>query len=133
MTAKRRSNNEQWSRKIIADAIVKARGNATEAARLIRETYGTKGPCDREVRKRIAKDPGLKALQEEARERLLDIAETHMYDKVIAGDFRAESYLLNTQGKHRGYGKNYTQVQATVRTVKGCVEMGITSEDQDAC
>lgn len=42
---------------------------------------------------------------EEAREKMLDIVESKLYQLALAGDMRAIKFFLETQGKTRGYGR----------------------------
>lgn len=51
----------------------------------------------------INKNPEYKRAMEEARENLLDIAESKLLNKVTAGDQRACEFVLRTLGKDRGY------------------------------
>lgn len=79
-----------------AAAIKKARGLLSAAAEAL-------GVDRRTVYRAIERWPDLQAVVEEARERMTDLAEASLYQKVTAGEPWAVQFYLKTQGKHRGY------------------------------
>lgn len=62
---------------------------------------------------RIAESPDLRGLIEDEREKLLDIAESVLANKVMAGDNDMLKFFLRTQGKKRGYSER-SEVHAEV-------------------
>lgn len=63
------------------------------------------GITPRGLRKRIQENADLKAAQLEARERLVDIAQSKLGDAVRKGDAWAVKFTLETWGKSRGFTK----------------------------
>lgn len=61
------------------------------------------GCCFSTIYKRIAAEPELQAVVEEARGQLIDIAETSLKKAVIEGQAWAVCFTLKTQGRDRGY------------------------------
>jgi len=55
------------------------------------------------IRSRISQNPLLARVYEEARYRVVDTAETNVFDQVQAGDYGASVFVLRTLGKDRGY------------------------------
>jgi hypothetical protein len=55
------------------------------------------------VQELIEKSPALVSVQRDAREGMLDDAESALYRAVIQGEAWAVCFLLKTQGKGRGY------------------------------
>ena len=62
---------------------------------------------------RITESPELRGLIEDEREKLLDIAESVLANKVMAGDNDMLKFYLRTQGKSRGYSER-SEVRAEV-------------------
>ncbi len=71
------------------------------------------GITPRGLRKRIQENPDLKEAQLEARERLVDIAQSKLGDAVRRGDAWAVKFTLETWGKSRGFTK---QIQVDSNT-----------------
>jgi hypothetical protein len=55
------------------------------------------------VQKFVANDPELTEAANEARETMLDNAESKLYTEAMGGNTAALIFLLKTQGKKRGY------------------------------
>jgi hypothetical protein len=55
------------------------------------------------VHKFIRSDPGLSALLDAERERVLDLVEHSLVQRAMAGEAWAVCFYLKTQGKRRGY------------------------------
>jgi hypothetical protein len=72
------------------------RGNVSAIARVLRVSRGT-------VWNRIQESPTLQRLLEDARESMLDTAESVLYDKVEQGETASLIFFLKTQGYKRGY------------------------------
>ena len=53
--------------------------------------------------KRVQESPNLRAAFEDARETMLDNAESKLYQKVLDGDTVSLIFFLKTQGRSRGY------------------------------
>mgnify|MGYP001571891153 CR=1 FL=1 len=79
-----------------AEAIRLAKGNITAAAHAL-------GVTREALSHRTRLTASLRAVLKEARETMLDTAETVLYSKVLAGDITALIFFLKTQGKSRGY------------------------------
>ena len=82
--------------KEIEKAIHDKRGNVSAVARHFGVTRKT-------LYKRINKSPKLQEALVEARNTMLDNAETTLYDEAINGNITALIFFLKTQGKSRGY------------------------------
>jgi hypothetical protein len=80
----------------IAPLIDPLRGNVAAIARRL-------GVSRRTVKRRIDANPELKEALHDAREGMLDDAESVLYAKCLAGDTRAIIFFLRTQAKDRGY------------------------------
>jgi hypothetical protein len=83
---------------------------AAEIGPLITETNGNVAAIARRfgcarstIQSRIDKSPGLKALLEDARQGMVDIAESALYKRIYEGDITAIIFFLKTRGKDRGY------------------------------
>lgn len=77
-------------------AIKTAQGNLAAVAR----AYGVSRQA---VQKFVANDPELTEATNEARETMLDNAESKLYTEAMNGNTAALIFLLKTQGKRRGY------------------------------
>ena len=80
----------------IEHAIKQTAGNVSQAARSLGVARGT-------VHRRIAESPALKQVLEDAREELVDIAESALRREVLNNNITAIIFTLKTQGKARGY------------------------------
>lgn len=76
--------------------LVEKRGNIAATARALGVTRKT-------VYKRIDKSDKLQEILHDARETMLDNAETTLYDEALNGNTTALIFFLKTQGKSRGY------------------------------
>ena len=72
------------------------RGNVASIARALGVSWGT-------VWNRIQESQPLQAKLKEARESMIDDAESALYDRALKGDTTALIFFLKTQGKNRGY------------------------------
>jgi hypothetical protein len=81
---------------IVAQRIRDARGNLSLVADQLRVSRAS-------LYKYINKYESLKGVVAEARERMLDHAESVLYQKVLEGDMTALIFFLKTQGYMRGY------------------------------
>jgi len=72
------------------------KGNVAAIARALGTSRGT-------VWNRIQSSPALQALLADARETMLDNAESSLYRAVLNGEAWAVCFFLKTQGKGRGY------------------------------
>ena len=72
------------------------KGNVAAIARALGTSRGT-------VWNRIQSSPSLQTLLADARETMLDNAESSLYRAVLAGEAWAVCFFLKTQGKRRGY------------------------------
>ena len=86
--------------KITAGELIKQigemRGNVTAVARRFGVSRTT-------IYNRINKYPTVKLALAEARDEMLDNAESVLYKQVLAGNMTALIFFLKTQGKRRGY------------------------------
>lgn len=81
----------------IKTLIVQSHGNLSRVADALGSTRTS-------VRRVIDKDPELKDLLEEARERRIDLLEDSCWEDAInSRDTAMRCFLLKTQAKHRGY------------------------------
>lgn len=94
--AKNPSNGVKISTEVIIDALRKSRGNIARAA----DKIGVTRSC---VHLRINKEPEIKAVVDEYRERFIDDLEDVFQNKALNGDGLACMFLLKTIGKRRGY------------------------------
>src|ERR1051326_3547732 len=81
---------------IVAKALHETHGNISAAARKLNVTR-------RAIQYRIGKDKALQELLIDARESLVDNAETALAEAVLRGEKWAVMYTLSTLGKSRGY------------------------------
>jgi len=94
--ARQPSNGVKISSDLIAEALRKTRGNIARAADKIGITRST-------LHSRINKEPDLKAIVDECRERFLDDTEDVFQNKVLSGDTVSLLFALKTLGRKRGY------------------------------
>jgi len=80
----------------VVEAIHKMNGNLTAAARIV-------GISRQKLYMYMTDHPTVKAALQEARESMIDHAESVLYKKVLEGEAWAVCFFLKTQGKHRGY------------------------------
>jgi hypothetical protein len=79
-----------------AVALREARGLLSHAAQRL-------GVTDEAVRQRVKKHPTLQQVRAEAREAMLDVAESVLFEQIRRGEAWACCFFLKTQGKERGY------------------------------
>jgi GTP cyclohydrolase II len=80
----------------VRDAILAKRGNVAAVALGFHVSRTT-------VYARIKEEPALREVLNEARETMLDHAESQLYAQAMNGNTTALIFLLKTQGKARGY------------------------------
>lgn len=80
----------------VENALMQVHGNISAAARAL-------GVNRRSLSFRIQKNPQLREVLTDARESMLDNAETALQKAVLAGEAWAVCFYLKTQGKARGY------------------------------
>lgn len=82
--------------KAIEKAIRDKRGNVSAVARSF-------GVSRNAIYDRVQKSTRLQTALAEARDSMLDNAETELYDQALTGNTTALIFFLKTQGKSRGY------------------------------
>ncbi|WP_020476476.1 hypothetical protein [Zavarzinella formosa] len=82
--------------KIVLDKIVEFKGNVSACSRAFGVSRTT-------VHEFIRKHPDLQAAVRDARESLIDVAESVLYKAVLNGEAWAVCFTLKTQGRFRGY------------------------------
>ena len=90
------SPSEKYTVEQVAEALIFARGMIAGAARILRTGPGV-------VKGYIKRHSKLRALADQLREALLDMAETRLIGQVEAGNLEAIKFYLRCKGKHRGY------------------------------
>jgi len=95
----------------VAAALMEAHGVVAHAARLL-------GVTREHLSTYIARYPELQQVRDEARERLLDVAEEGLFDAVKKRRPWALQYVLSRLGKHRGYTERTEQEQVGEIRVK---------------
>lgn len=92
-------------------------GNIAAAAREMGVSRST-------LNRRIAGSPGLREFVYDAREELVDIAESALKREVLGGNITAIIFTLKTQGKQRGYVERVENINLNVDTalVKQAIE-----------
>jgi hypothetical protein len=83
---------------LVGVALAELRGNIAAAARQFGVDRST-------LIEHIGNHPQLQQVLADAREGMVDDAQSSLYLKVMEGDVPALKYFLNCQGKHRGYGE----------------------------
>lgn len=76
----------------------------------------------------IENTPAAKITCEDAREAMIDNAESVLYSKVLAGDTTCLTFFLKTQGKRRGYTERHEVTGADGEAIK----MDVTTLQQSA-
>lgn len=85
----------------VAAALVVCESSYVDAAQLLGVRYGA-------LQKFVGTSQELMRLLRIEREKALDKVEKSMWRKALSGEIQAERFILQTQGKHRGYGKTMT-------------------------
>ena len=86
------------SRKALIATLRKCDGIASQTAKAL-------GISSQAIRKRIRTDKVLQAISDEAKESLIDLAQSKLRPALDEGDFRAVKFVLETLGRGRGFGK----------------------------
>lgn len=86
----------QVKKKAVIDALQRMQGNVSAAARAL-------GVARITLHRRINADPDLQAVVEDARQSMVDNAESALNRAVINGEAWAVCFTLKTQGRKRGY------------------------------
>jgi|SRR6516225_7093095 hypothetical protein len=94
--ARQPSNGVKIASELIAEALRKTRGNIARAADKIGITRTT-------LHSRINREPELKQIVDDSRERFLDDLEDVFQNKALSGDTVSGLFLLKTIGRKRGY------------------------------
>ena len=81
----------------VAAAIIRCKSSKGDMAILLRVKRSA-------LSKFIAEIPDLQALLDSEREHFLDKIESSVHDKALAGDWKAQRFILSTIGRARGYG-----------------------------
>jgi len=87
----------KYTEKYISQVLQMTRGNIAEAADRLRMSY-------HDLEELILLSPNLKRKKVETRNRRLDLAEKKLLEKIDGGDLRAIMFLLERQGRERGWG-----------------------------
>jgi hypothetical protein len=95
-----------WEKKVLVEDIEplvhEYKGNVAAIARKFGVSRGT-------IWNRVQESTTLRAAFEDARESMVDNAESSLYNKVLKGeDTTALIFFLKTQGRRRGYGDSST-------------------------
>lgn len=90
------ANKNRYTVAQVVEALVAAKGFVSVAARSL-------GCSDGTVRNYIARYEACATAQQDARERMIDLAEAKLYQLVQEGNVAAVIFTLKTVGKNRGY------------------------------
>jgi predicted transcriptional regulator len=94
--AKARTGRERYSLKQVAEALRRSGGIKAHAARMLH--------CSRQaIDGYIKRHPEVREVWIDARETMVDIAETKLHAAVERGEWRAVRFTLSTLGRDRGY------------------------------
>jgi hypothetical protein len=94
---------------VIEDTLQKSMGNISVAARSLGMTRNA-------LYQRIKRTPQLKTILDDARESLVDVAESALYSAVTKKEGWAVCFTLKTIGKSRGYIERTELIQRTEET-----------------
>lgn len=94
---------------VIEDTLQKSMGNISVAARSLGMTRNA-------LYQRIRRTPQLKTILDDARESLVDVAESALYSAVTKKEGWAVCFTLKTIGKSRGYIERTELIQRTEET-----------------
>lgn len=86
----------QVKKKAVIDALQKMQGNVSAAARAL-------GVARITLHRRINEDEELQSIVDDARQSMVDNAESALNRAVITGEAWAVCFTLKTQGRKRGY------------------------------
>ena len=95
----------------VIEALVSTQGNISMGAEKL-------GVNRRTISRWLVKNPQLRALVSEQRDRLLDKAEENVFEAVMQGDLKMSMFVLRTLGKNRGYTERKEVNQPVSRPVQ---------------
>lgn len=108
----------------VKEVLIAKDGNITMTANALGVARST-------VHKRITESPALREIVDDAREGLVDIAESALKREVLAGNIAAIIFTLKTQGKHRGYVERQEVTGADGAPLKAYVSISPDDWDDD--
>jgi predicted transcriptional regulator len=114
------ANKEHFSVIQITEALIKAKGFISRAARLLDCTQIT-------VRNYIEKYPELNETLKDCRETFLDLAESKLIQNINNNDNTAIIFFLKTQGGSRGY----QEKKEVENETKSMIEINFIDTDND--
>lgn len=94
----------------IAEALQVSNGLITVAASRLGVDYQA-------LKKRVDRSETLRSVMEDAREKMLDLAENQLFTLVANKNWKAIRYILDTFGQKRGYGLREEQADKTTVNV----------------
>ncbi len=100
---KKRGRRPTLDPELVAAAITDLQGNVSAVAKRF-------GVARQSVSELIEKRPSLQRVQRDAKEGMLDNAESSLYRAVIKGEAWAVCFFLKTQGRVRGYSERLDQL-----------------------
>ena len=118
--------------KQLENALEKSHGNISLAAHLLSESLG-QTISRQTLHERVKKSGKLTEICRQSKERIVDLAESKLYDKIQDGDIRAILFALETAGKDRGWTKKTEHAitkGCTVADVLSKLEERIKEEDE---
>lgn len=89
-------NRERFTQQQVADALVAAGGVQTEAAKIL-------GCSKTTLNGYIRRYPALQDVMHQAKEEMIDLAESQLHNKIRDGNMTAIIFFLKCQAKQRGY------------------------------
>jgi hypothetical protein len=95
---KRRGRSPKLDPALVEPVLTELRGNIAAVSR----RFGVTRPSVVEL---ISKHPQLQQVLADARDNMVDEAQSSLYLKILDGDVPAIKYFLNCQAKHLGYGE----------------------------
>jgi hypothetical protein len=98
--------------KQVAAKLTEAMGNLAAVARAC-------GVSRQAVAAFVSRRPTLQAILKEARETMIDHAESAVYAAVLSGDLAAAKFVLMTVGRHRGWVDLAADVEAIRQQLEG--------------
>jgi predicted RNA binding protein with dsRBD fold (UPF0201 family) len=96
-------------------ALRASRGLVTHAARRL-------GVTDEAMRQRLKRSPTLQQVRAEAREAMIDVAESSLFTQIEAGEAWAVCFFLKTQAKDRGYVERTEEHRAVTGDIRIRIE-----------
>lgn len=81
------------------------------------------------VRKRIRDDDKLQAVADEAKESLIDLAQSKLRPLIEEGDFAAVRFVLQTWGRSRGFGK---ELKIETNQPTGVIHLHLPDDGRDS-